>query len=43
LIVFAAWVLLLAFPVLGLLSGLIVFYTGIIYSFMLVSMHREAL
>ncbi len=42
LIVTAAWILLLAVPVLGLLSGLIIFYTGIIYSFMLGSMHREA-
>ena len=43
LIVAAAWVLLLAFPVLGLLSGLIIFYSGVIYSFMLGCMHREAL
>lgn len=43
LIVSAAWVILLAFPVLGLLSGLITFYTGVIYSFMLGNMHREAL
>lgn len=43
LIVSAAWVLLLACPVLGLLSGLIIFYTGIIYSYMLGSMYREAL
>lgn len=43
LIVAAAWFLLLAIPILGLLSGLIIFYTGIIYSFVLGSMHREAL
>ncbi|MEQ8201529.1 MAG: DUF4013 domain-containing protein [Syntrophomonadaceae bacterium] len=43
LIVSIAWALLLAFPVLGLLSGLIIFYTGIIYSYILGSLHREAL
>lgn len=43
LIVILAGALLLAFPAIGLLSGLIIFYTGVIYFYLLGSIHREAL
>lgn len=43
LIVSASWALFLALPILGLLSGIIIFYTGIIYFYLLGTMHREAL
>lgn len=42
LVMSAAWALLLTCPVLGLLSGLIMFYVGVIYSCFLGRIHREA-
>lgn len=42
LVVILAGALLLAFPAMGILSGLIIFYIGVIYFFLLGSMHRHA-